>query len=312
MKEIRVGITGASGYIGRRLTNHFIQQGHFVNVISRSSRKFLVHKQLEIFEADLSNPDPEVIKAFIKKVDVVYHLAAELTDHSKMLGTNVRGTQAIVNAVKGTTKVLIHLSSIGIFDFSTTLTIHEDSPKHPLNLYEESKLKAESIIQNAKDTEQINAIILRPSIILGLEMKSHILNHMKRLLDHGIDLNISREVVANFVLADDVVNALVLLSKEKDAIGENYNFSNDLALADFLDLIKNILPSKRRIHFSGKLFSNLLKVLKWFGIISISDDGIAFFSNKTTISSSKIKEKLGFQFDSNYPVFLKEYLNKPK
>lgn len=312
MKEIRVGITGASGYIGRRLMNHFIQQGHFVNVISRSSGKFIVHKQLEIFETNLSNPDPEVIKAFVEKVDVVYHLAAELTDHSKMLSTNVRGTEAIVNAVKGTTKLLIHLSSIGVFDFSTSLTIHEDSSKQTFNLYEESKLKAELVIENARKTEQVNAIILRPSIVLGLEMKSHILNHLKRLLDHGIDLNISREVVANFVLADDVVNALVFLFKEEDAIGENYNFSNDLALADFLGLIKNILPSKRRIHFSGKIFSNLLKVLKWFGITSISDDGIAFFSNKTTISSSKINEELGFRFDSNYPVFLKEYLNMTK
>ena len=311
MRKIRVGITGASGFIGRKLMTHFIEQGHSVKVISRSSNKFFNHELLNVFETDLTDPSPTLLKAFVEKVDVVYHLAAELNDPSKILKTNVEGTQAIVDALEGTNTLLIHLSSIGVFDFSTTEVIHENSQKKTFNLYEESKLKAEMVIDNGRNSGGLKAVVLRPSIVLGNEMKSQLIKQLIRLLNSGIHLKISEKVIANFVLADDVVDALIFLASDKNAIGESYNFSNDISLATFLTLIRNHLPSQRKISFSGKIFTKFLWVGKWIGFLNISYDGIRFFSNRKKIPTDKI-EQLGFQFNTNYSSFLKEYLTTYK
>ena len=204
MKPLRIGITGASGYIGQELVRLLTAQGHDLAVLSRSAKKFDNKAFIKVVEADLSEPKPEDIAEFTRDLDVLYHLAAELNQPSKMHATNVLGTQEIVDALPKKTK-LVYLSSIGIFDFRQGITIQEDSPFHPQNEYEKSKLAAEGIIRNEAE---LKWIILRPSIILGQKMKSGLLQQLIRLYQKKLRLKLGSAAMANFVLATDVVNAL--------------------------------------------------------------------------------------------------------
>ena len=52
--HLRIGISGASGFIGQKLLHDFIEQGHHVAVLSRDSRQFKKHPQIEVFEVDLT------------------------------------------------------------------------------------------------------------------------------------------------------------------------------------------------------------------------------------------------------------------
>lgn len=305
MKPLRIGITGASGYIGQELVRLLTAQGHDLAVLSRSAKKFDNKAFIKVVEADLSEPKPEDIAEFTRDLDVLYHLAAELNQPSKMHATNVHGTQAIVDALPKKTK-LVFLSSVGIFDFRQGITIQEDSPFHPQNEYEKSKLAAEKIIRNEAE---LKWIILRPSIILGQKMKSGLLQQLIRLYQKKLRLKLGSAVMANFVLATDVVNALLMLGTDKKAIGQEYNFSNDLPLSQFLSYLEQELKVKKSISLSAGFFQQLLKFFHFFKLVSISKDGVAFFSNTTKVSSKKIKKELHFEFNGDYRCFLKEYVN---
>ena len=305
MKPLRIGITGASGYIGQELVRLLTAQGHDLAVLSRSAKKFDNKAFIKVVEADLSEPKPEDIAEFTRDLDVLYHLAAELNQPSKMHATNVLGTQAIVDALPKKTK-LVYLSSIGIFDFRQGITIQEDSPFHPQNEYEKSKLAAEGIIRNKAE---LKWIILRPSIILGQKMKSGLLQQLIRLYQKKLRLKLGSAVMANFVLATDVVNALLMLGTDKKAICQEYNFSNDLPLSQFLSYLEQELKVKKSISLSAGFFQQLLKFFHFFKLVSISKDGVAFFSNTTKVSSKKIKKELHFEFNGDYRCFLKEYVN---
>ena len=305
VRQLRIGITGASGFIGQELVRLLSAQGHELVVLSRSAKKWKQNSAVTVIEADLSQPKAEAIAKFTYDLDLVYHLAAELNKPSMMNATNVEGTQAIVNALAKKT-TLVYLSSIGIFDFTAGNTILEDSPFHPQNEYEKSKLAAEEIIRNKAG---LKWVILRPAIILGQQMKSGLLQQLVRLYQNKLRLKVAPEVVANFVLATDVVDALLLLGNSPKAIGQQYNFSSDLPLSQFLTLLEQALKVQKRIAIPARLFQQLLKFFRFIKLISISRDGVAFFSNTTKISSHKIVEELHFEFKTHYRSFLKEYVN---
>ena len=305
VKQLRIGITGASGFIGQELVRLLSAQGHELVLLSRSAKKWKQNLAVTVIEADLSQPQPEVIANFTDNLDVVFHLAAELNKPSSMHATNVIGTQAIVNSLTKKT-TLVYLSSIGVFDFSHGNTIDEDSPFHPQNEYEKSKLAAEEIIRNQAG---LKSVILRPSIILGQKMKSGLLQQLVRLYQNKLRLKVAPKVVANFVLATDVVDALLLLGNTPKAIGQQYNFSSDLPLSQFLNYLEQALKVQKSIAIPARLFQQLLKFFRFIKLLSISRDGVAFFSNTTKIPSHKIVEELNFEFKADYRSFLKEYVN---
>lgn len=305
VKQLRIGITGASGFIGQELVRLLSAQGHELVVLSRSAKKWKQNSAVTVIEADLSQPKAEEIAKFTHDLDLVYHLAAELNKPSMMHTINVEGTQAIVNVLAKKT-TLVYLSSIGIFDFSAGNTIQENSPLHTQNEYEKSKLAAEEVILNKAG---LKWVILRPSIILGQQMKSGLLQQLVRLYQNKLRLKVAPEVVANFVLATDVVDALLLLGSTPKAVGQQYNFSSDLPLSQFLTLLEQVLKVQKRIALPARLFQQLLKFFRFIKLISISRDGVAFFSNTTQISTHKIVKELHFEFKADYHSFLKEYVN---
>ena len=115
--------------------------------------------------------------------------------------------------------------------------------------------------------------------------------------------------MANFVLATDVVDALLLLGNTPKAIGQQYNFSSDLPLSQFLNYLEQALKVQKSIAIPARLFQQLLKFFRFIKLLSISRDGVAFFSNTTKIPSHKIVEELNFEFKADYRSFLKEYVN---
>ena len=308
MSQLRIGISGASGFIGRKLMDYFIDQGHDLVLLSRNKQQFKPHPNVRIIETDLSHPDSSLFREILPQLDLFYHLAGELNDPKKMYAANVEATKMIVNELAGSTTRFIYLSSIGIFDLKKSTLIKEDSLTYGGNPYEESKLMAEKIITSAQNQKGLKAVLIRPSIVIGLAMKSTLLLQLIRLTQKGIRLKFTETSIANFVLVNDLIQALILVGQHPKAEGQAYNFSNDVPLKNIINAIEKYLPSKRKIELPVKFFQGVLRCLKWLKLTSISKDGVAFFSNTTHISSEKIKKELGFKFTQGYDAFLEEYV----
>ncbi|MFL2591326.1 MAG: NAD-dependent epimerase/dehydratase family protein [Flavobacteriaceae bacterium] len=312
MIKYKVGITGASGILGKKVYNYFVSKGADVSVLTRDSKKINNHKRVKIFEVDLQAPDINKIKNFINGLDLLFHLASELKDESKMVATNYEGTKILADQLLGKKTLFVYTSSIGVFDYSKSRIIKESGAKKQINLYEKTKFLSEQYLFKLKNENELNFVILRPSIILDFEMKSKIIDNFINLNYLNIGLKIPKSVVLNFILSKDVVDALLKLSQQKKAIGKAFNLSSNISLNAFTLEIEKLSCKKIYYRLPFKLLLILIK-LKYFFAVRKNDNSLkSFFSNVSRVSSEKIQNSINIKIDENYFEFLKLYIEQKK
>ncbi len=312
MKKIRVGITGASGLLGKKVFDYFIAKGADISVLTRESRKIYNYNQVKIYNVDLNTPDLVKIKSFVTDLDILFHLASELRDESKMRAINYEGTKILADMINGKRTLLIYVSSIGVFDFSKSEVINERSPKYQINFYEKTKLLSEEYLFKLRQGNKLNFIILRPSIIFDLDMKSKIIDNFVFLNYYKIGLNIPKSVVLNFIQSKDVVSALIKLSQQKRAVGKAFNLSTNISLKLFAVEIEKIIGGKVYYRIPHTL---LLMFIKLNILLTGKRKFISlksFFSSFSKVSSEKIQNSIDLKIDDNYSEFLKSYIEQER
>tara|TARA_Y100000768_G_C23984139_1_gene687701 strand:- start:2525 stop:3463 length:939 start_codon:yes stop_codon:yes gene_type:complete len=310
--KYKVGITGASGILGKKVYNYFVSKGDDVSVLTRDSKKINSHKRVKIFEVDLQAPDINKIKNFVNGLDLLFHLASELKDESRMITTNYEGTKILANQLLGKKTLFIYTSSIGVFDYSKSRIIKESGAKKQINLYEKTKFLSEEYLFKLKNENDLNFVILRPSIILDFEMKSKIIDYFINLNYLNVGLKIPNSVILNFILSKDVVDALIKLSQQKKAIGKAFNISSNISLNSFTLEIEKLSCKKIYYRLPYKLLLILIK-LKYFFAARKNDNSLkSFFSNVSIVSSEKIQNSINIEIDENYLEFLKLYIEQKK
>lgn len=144
-------ITGASGFIGSRLTNLALIRGYSVKTLTRSdwSGSPPVPADQRYFG---SLPD-EIPPQALQGVDVVVHCAASVeTDEERAMRVNVEGTIQLSRlAVEAGVQTLIFLSS-------------QSARPDALSAYGKTKHKAEQLLLTQGG---LNIIILRPGLVTG-------------------------------------------------------------------------------------------------------------------------------------------------
>jgi len=154
MKEVmKVLLTGANGYIGKRLLPLLVRQGHTVVALVRSPYRFKIAEEfrdhVETYVGDLLNPD--TLTDLPKDLDAAYFLVHSMARKQKDFTSQEKQcAQNFVEAVKKTNvKQLVYLGGI--------------ANAENLSPHLESRRQVEKIL---KDSE-IPHTILRAGIIFG-------------------------------------------------------------------------------------------------------------------------------------------------
>src|SRR5262249_25438136 len=97
---MKVLVSGASGFLGRHVTECLLKRGHSVRAIIRPASKVPAWgEQVEIFRADLRSNNDNLIPAF-EGVDAVLHLAAPTTGNEDIqFASAVTGTERFLEAM---------------------------------------------------------------------------------------------------------------------------------------------------------------------------------------------------------------------
>lgn len=153
-----VAITGGTGHLGTALIELLIEKEFNIKALHYNTKPSIEHPNLTWIKGDIN--DSDVISQLISGTQVVVHCAAliSISDQSKeqLFKINVTGTSCVINACLKTQSIrLIHVSS-------SIVTQLDDNSS-----YASSKIKAEHAILEAVTKQHLNAVILRPTAVVG-------------------------------------------------------------------------------------------------------------------------------------------------
>jgi len=233
----RVGVTGASGMVGRHLLALLGCHGIAAVATSRTPPA----AEVEWRRSDVTDwRDPDSLDALFPDVAAVVHLAAILPGEAsaaQLIDANVRATLVLGQWALARGKPLVFLSSGSVYG-ETVRPVRESDPLSPLplgGLYGLSKQLAEQALGHLA-ARGLACTVLRPTAIYGWGMPAEkmVAAFLSRALaGAAIDLEPPTEDRVNLVHAADV--AAAILAALQSRAGGTFNIAGP-ARVSILDL----------------------------------------------------------------------------
>lgn len=159
----RVFITGANGFIGRRLSERYRERGAQVRGVDLVPGDGVV-------AGDVRRPGPW--QAYARDCDLVIHTAAVLTlagDPQEVWDANVLGTRVALDAaVAGGARRFVHFSSVLAFSWTFPDGVDERHPVRPNGApYVDTKVASEQVVLQAHAAGEVDCTIVRPGDVWG-------------------------------------------------------------------------------------------------------------------------------------------------
>ncbi len=217
-------VTGGTGFAGSNLVKKLNHLNYQVRVLARPGSKtdLLAQTGVEIITGDIK--DKEKVFEAVKGTDVVFHIAAayrqaNLPD-SEYWEVNFNGTRNILDAaLKYDVKRLVHCSTIGIISSVKNPPADETVTACPGDVYQQSKCAAEFEVLNYAKEKNLAASVIRPCAIYGPQ-DMRLLKMFKMIAEKKFLFFGTGNALFHMVYIDDLVNAFLLCSEKKEAIGE--------------------------------------------------------------------------------------------
>jgi nucleoside-diphosphate-sugar epimerase len=291
---MRVGITGATGFIGSALVRRHLERGDAVRCLSR--RRSSASERGEMVHGDLTVADARLTR-FADGLDVLYHCAGELADEGRMRAVNVDGTAALIDAAAGRIGRWVQLSSAGVYGRYRRGVVSEETPLMPCNEYEATKAEADRLVIEAAAAHRLaSAAILRPTIVFGAGMPNQAIVQMMRVIERGVFFFIGqRGASANYVHVANVVDALLLCGTSASAAGRIYNLSDWATVEEFASAIADALGRPRpRLRLPERPVRLLVGAGGRLAGLPLTEARIDALVNRTRYAIDRIRRELDY------------------
>ena len=215
---MKILVTGGSGFLGMRLVERLVSKGHDVTVFFRHDSPEIKKAGTKQIIGDVS--DHDALSGALSRIDIVYHLAANLDESDpSMEQDNRKSTENVIDCCREKKiKRLIFTSSIGVLG-NTDAPVTEDMPYNPTTRYEKSKMDCEKLIKESG----IPYTIARITIIYG---PNRFWGQIFKAAKKGYPVIGSGSNFWHLVYVDDAADALCLMLNEK-AKNQIYHLADD-------------------------------------------------------------------------------------
>jgi nucleoside-diphosphate-sugar epimerase len=305
-KDQKVTVTGAAGFIGRKLVEQLLAEGAKVTAVDLPGVQFPEWDDVECVNSDLS--DAAELKKLCSQKDLIFHLAFPVSDwekeekfqqalkHSEEICrlAAVAGTRLII-----TTSVVVYADQIG------KGPITEETPYGKANgHYMAYKQKQERIALQYAHEHKVDIRIVRPANVYGAGSKPWVVE-VARVLAKGVPSLIDGgKGRAGLVLVDNVVEVLLLTAKAELPRGEIFLAVDDntvtwhdyfSSIADFIkaDAPKSIPRFLAEIAAIGGELA--WKTLGLAGRPPLTRQALMLVGADNDFKNDKIKRVLGFK-----------------
>lgn len=175
MPGIRVGVTGVTGFVGRRLAMRLHDEGHHVRGLARRTGS-LPELPVELIGVGAVHGSTNWNRALVG-IDVVIHLAARTHEIGDRRGgdlaeyrpVNVEGTRQLAEAAACCgVRRLVFISSIKVNGERTSEKPFQagDHPA-PEDAYGISKSEAEQVLFDVAGKSDLEPVVVRPPLVYG-------------------------------------------------------------------------------------------------------------------------------------------------
>ncbi|HLU66717.1 MAG TPA: NAD-dependent epimerase/dehydratase family protein [Kofleriaceae bacterium] len=218
-------VTGASGFIGRRLVARLIEDDEWVRVLVLPGED--VRLGSEMLRADVTRP--ETLGGAMRGMRTVFHLAAVVGDwgpEEVFQAVNVDGTRNVLEAAAraGVERVVV-VSSLAVYGWQLhTAVCDEERPRERgVGPYSRSKRAQEEVALELHRSGRVPVTIVRPGNVVG-PGSAHWVDEPVRLLRAGRVLLVDGgDGDAAFTWVDNLVDLLVRAGRAPQAAGRIYN-----------------------------------------------------------------------------------------
>jgi len=261
LKNKKVLVTGADGFIGSHLTEMLLEQGCQVRALSQYNsfnnwgwlEDVGEHSHLEVVCGDVR--DLNYCREITKDIDVVFHLAALIAipysyvAPNSYVDTNVQGTLNICQAAKDNgCERIIHTSTSEVYGTAKYVPIDEKHPLQPQSPYSASKIGADAMAMSFYNAFDLPLTIARPFNTYGprQSMRAVIPTIIAQIADGKKEIklgDVSPTRDFNYVL--DTCRGFIDLAESEKTVGETVNIGSnfEISVGDTLNLIKELMNS---------------------------------------------------------------------
>lgn len=266
LRDKRVLVTGADGFIGSHLTEKLVELGAevtaFVYYNSANSWGWLdtvastIRERLSVFAGDIR--DPHGVRQAISEHDYIFHLAALIgipfSYHSpdSYVDTNVKGTLNVLQACRdeGVERVLV-TSTSEVYGTAQYVPIDEKHPFQGQSPYSATKIGADRLAESFFRSFELPVSIVRPFNTYGPRQSARavIPTIITQLLAGATEIKLgSLSPTRDFNYVKDTVEGFLAIATAENTIGREINIAtqHEISIGELAqELIDQINPSAR-------------------------------------------------------------------
>lgn len=247
---MKVGITGGSGFVGKKLAELLLENGHEVYILTRGHAKKENGMTFVKWLGEDDAPEKE-----LDSIDAWVNLAGKSindgrwseTHKKEVVDSRMLATEELIRIIKAVSykpTVLVNASAIGIYPASTTASYTETSTEKATDFLGETVQKWEGVANRAEEAG-VRTVLARFGVILGDEGALPLMTLPYKLFVGGT-VGSGRQWVS-WVHVDDVARAILYAIITSSLNGPiNVTAPNPLRMKDFGRAIGEVL---RRPHF---------------------------------------------------------------
>ncbi len=299
-KYRKVFITGANGFLGKALMEHY--RALEAEVVGLDLR---ANPPSGVIAGDVTRP-AEWTDA-VAGCDLIIHTAAIVSNNVPAIEAwrvNVLGTRKVLEVARQhKVKRFVHISSLAAMRFITEDQADETAPVMPTgNPYVDTKIASEHVVLAAHAAGEISCTVLRPADVYGPGSRPWTILPVQMIKKRLFFLPAYGKGLFRAIYIDDLINGIFLAAEIDDAAGHIFLLGGEQAVPckEFFGYYYRMLGKKGPPVLSTPLAILLAETARLLFQAAgkpteLGRGAMEMLSKKTTVSNAKARRLLGWE-----------------